>query len=76
MNVWEPKYWENTGFNSMWDVCGLLSKMSSGAKAKKYWSNQVGLMRSCPKRREREEKLFWGLKVDKKAHENVRSRGP
>ena len=35
MNVWEPKYWENTGFNSMWDVCGLLSKMSSGAKAKK-----------------------------------------
>ena len=71
MNVWEPQYWVQFNVGC---VCGLLSKMSSGAKAKKYWSNQVGLMRSCPKRRE--EKLFWGLKVDKKAHENVRSRGP
>ena len=62
MNVWEPKYWENTGFNSMWDVCGLLSKMSSGAKAKKKLVKSGWFNEELPQKERERRKVVLGLK--------------
>ena len=57
MNVWEPQYWVQFNVGC---VCGLLSKMSSGAKAKKILVKSGWFNEELPQKERR--KVVLGLK--------------
>ena len=57
MNVWEPQYWVQFNVGS---VCGLLSKMSSGAMAKKILVKSGWFNEELPQKERR--KVVLGLK--------------